>query len=42
MSPTDRDFPTNLLDIVQPHIAGILNIRRLEATADTSVVEEQK
>ncbi|MGB3514091.1 MAG: AAA family ATPase, partial [Microcoleaceae cyanobacterium] len=39
---TDRDFPDPLLNIVKPHIASILNIRRLEATADTSVVEVEK
>ncbi len=39
---TDRDFPSHLLNIVEPHIAGTLNIRRLGATKDASVVEEEK
>ncbi|NER01702.1 MAG: AAA family ATPase [Okeania sp. SIO3C4] len=39
---TDRDFPPDLLNIVQPHIAGTLNIRRLGATKDASVVEEKE
>lgn len=36
---TDRDFPDYLLQGVRPHIAGILKIRRLDATEDASTLE---
>jgi DNA sulfur modification protein DndD len=36
---TDRDFPDSLLQELQPYLAEIHHIRRLDATEDASIIE---
>ena len=39
---TDRDLPEHLLQSLRSNVAGILNIRRLDATEDASTVESRE